>query len=86
MNNNKLQYIILGAMGFILTIAICMQMKTVSTNGSTWSLNQTESELKSQVLKMKEKYENAYNDLQNAEKELESARQNATFHNRMLHQ
>lgn len=84
MNNNKFQYVILGIMGFMLTIAICMQMKTVSTNGSTWSLNQTESELKSQVLKMKEKYENAYNDLQNAEKELESARQNATNNNTEL--
>lgn len=84
MKQNKLQYIILGIMGFILTIAICIQMKTVSTNGSTWSLNQTESELKSQVLKMKEKYENTYNDLQNAEKELEIARQNATNNNTEL--
>ena len=69
---------------FILTIAIYIQIKTVDNNGTTVGLSQTESELKTQVLKMKEKYENQYNELERAEKELENARQLATSNNSEL--
>lgn len=82
--NKKVQYIILGLMCFILTIGICVQIKTIANNGGTLSRNQTESELKTQVLKMKEKYENIYANLENAEKELEEARQKVTNNNTEL--
>ena len=79
--SKKVQSLILGIMCLILTIAICVQIKTVNRNGTTLSTNQTESELKSQVLKMKEKYENAYENLNRAEEELEKVRQNVTNNN-----
>lgn len=81
---NKLQSIILGIMCFVLTILICIQVKTVSKNGTTVSVNQQESELKSQVLKMKEKYENQYAELEKLEKELEATRKDITSHNEEL--
>ena len=68
-------------MCFILTIAITIQIKTVSNNGTTYSNNQKESNLKSQVLKMKEKYESQYADLERAQKELEKVREQATKNN-----
>lgn len=82
--NNKVQYIILGIMCFILTIGISVQIKTIASNGGTLSRNQTESELKTQVLKMKERYENIYANLESAEKELEEARQKVTNNNTEL--
>ena len=57
--NKKTEAIILGIMCFILTIAICIQINTVNNNGSTVSGSQKQNDLKSQVLKMKEKYETA---------------------------
>ena len=82
--NKKIEIIILMIMCFILTIAITIQIKTVSNNGTTYSTNQQESNLKSQVLKMKEKYENQYSELERAEKNLEKARQQATSNNSEL--
>lgn len=82
--NRKLEIIILMIMCFILTIAITVQIKTVNNNGTTYSINQEESNLRSQVLKMKEKYENQYADLEKAEKELEKAREQATSNNSEL--
>lgn len=72
------QAIILGVMCFILTIGICVQLKTVNNNGSTVSSNQELNELKDQVLKMKEKYDNTYVLLEAAQKELETTRNNVT--------
>lgn len=81
---DKLHALILGVMCFLLTILICIQVKTVSKNGTTVSVNQQESELKSQVLKMKEKYENQYEELEKLEKELEKTRKSITSHNEEL--
>ena len=82
--NRKLEIIILMIMCFILTIAITVQIKTVNNNGTTYSINQEESNLRSQVLKMKEKYENQYAELEKTEKELEKAREQATSNNSEL--
>ena len=68
--NKKAEAIILGIVCFILTIAIFIQINTVNNNGSTVSGSQKQNDLKSQVLKMKEKYETEYVSLQRAEKEL----------------
>lgn len=80
----NVQALILGIMCFVLTILICIQVKTVNQNGTTISMNQQESELKSQVLKMKEKYENQYYELEKLEKDLEETRKNITGHNEEL--
>jgi len=66
--NKKLEAIILGVMCFILVIAIVIQIKTVNNNGATVAGNQEESNLRSQVLKMKEKYEDQYSELQKIER------------------
>lgn len=80
----KIEAIILAIMCFVLTIGICIQINTVNNNGSTISGSPEENNLKSQVLKMKEKYENQYADLEMAQKELEKQRQNAASSNTEL--
>ncbi len=47
-------------------------------------MNQEESELKTQVLKMKEKYENQYAELERIEKELAKTREKAASNNNEL--
>mgnify|MGYP002611776154 CR=1 FL=1 len=80
----KVETIILAVMCFILTIGICIQIKTVNNNGTTISGNQKQNDLKTQVLKMKEKYENQYAELERVEKELEKERENTTNNNSEL--
>ena len=70
----KLESVVLGIICFALTIAICIQIKTVSSNGSTVSINSKENELRDQVLRMKEKYEVSYERLQILESQLEKTR------------
>ena len=82
--NKKIEMIILAMMCFVLTIGIVVQINSVNNNGSTVTGSQTESNLKTQVLKMKEKYENQYAELEKAEKELETVRQQATSSNTEL--
>lgn len=80
----KNEMIVFSIMGFILAIAIAIQINTVRRNGSTISTSQSESNLKAQVLKMKEKYENQYSELEKAEEELEEIREQATNNNEEL--
>lgn len=80
----KKEVVVFSIMGFILAIAIAIQIKTVSRNGSTISTSQAESNLKTQVLKMKEKYESQYSELERAESELEKIREQATNNNEEL--
>lgn len=82
--NKKVEAIILAIMCFILTIGIAIQINTVNNNGTTVTGNQKENNLKSQVLKMKEKYENQYAELERAEKELEKVREQAASSNSEL--
>lgn len=72
------QAIILGVMCLMLTIGIFLQIKTVKNNGNTVSSNKELNELKAQVLKMKEKYDNTYLLLEAAQKELETTRNKVT--------
>ena len=65
--NKKIQALILGIMCVILTMAICVQIKTVKSNGATIGRSEAETELKDQVLKMKEKYDNAFENLSRVE-------------------
>ena len=70
--------ITLGMMCFLLTIALCVQIKTMNLANSTVSQSLADNELRDEVLRMKEKYDNAYRNLQNAQKKLEKVRQEAT--------
>lgn len=79
--NKKREIFILAVMCFVLTIAIVVQIKTVSNNGSTIGSSQSESNLKAQVLRMKEKYENEYRSLEDLTIELENVRKNVASHN-----
>lgn len=76
--NKKIVSIILGLMCLILTYGIAVQIKTVNSTNSKISTNTAENDLRSQVLKFKEKYDNRYNELEKAEKELEKERENVT--------
>ena len=78
MINKKVICIVLGLMCFALTLGICIQIKTVKNSNSTIGNNYEENNLRAEVLKYKEKYDNKYKDLENAEKVLEKERQNST--------
>lgn len=70
--------ITLGIMCFLLTVAICVQLKTMSSANSTVSQTLADNELRDEVLRMKERYDNAYTQLERAQKDLEKVRQSAT--------
>ena len=80
----KAQAIILGIVCLILTIGICVQIKTVNSNGTTTTANKELNSLKTQVLKMKEKYEESYSRLEKIQTELETTRSNITNNNEQL--
>lgn len=82
--NKKMQAIILGSLCVVMTMAICVQIKTVKNNGTTLGKSEEETILKDQVLKMKEKYDNTYENLTRIEQELEQVRANVTSNNEEL--
>lgn len=84
MTNKKVISAILGIMCFALTFGICVQIKTVSNSNSTVSQNYEENNLRAEVLKYKEKYENKFSDLEKLETELESYIDKATENNSEL--
>ena len=63
---------------FILVIAICVQIKTMNKANSTVSQGFKEDGLRDEVLKVKEKYDNTYQQLQQSEKELAKIREKTT--------
>lgn len=76
--NKKQIAITLGIMCFLLTIAICVQIKTMDSANSTVSKTLSDNGLRDEVLKMKEKYDTSYSELEDAQKKLEEVRQTAT--------
>ena len=80
----KTQAIILGIVCLILTIGICVQIKTVNSNGTTTSANKELNNLKTQVLKTKEKYEDIYNRLEGMQQQIETARERVTSSDNQL--
>ena len=76
--NKKIISIVIGFMCLILSYGISVQIKTINSIGTKTSTNATENELRDEVLKAKEKYDNLYNALEEAEKKLEQERTNAT--------
>lgn len=83
MNKKKIS-LILGLMCVLLSYGIANQIKTIKGTGSTISTNANENELRDAVLKSKEKYDNLYQKLEEAENELEEERTNATQNNTEL--
>lgn len=82
--DKKVISIVLGVMCFALSLGICVQIRTVKNSNSTVSQNYEENNLRAEVLKYKEKYENKYKELEDAEKKLETERQNSTQNNEDL--
>ena len=70
----------LGIMCFILTLLIAVQYRTVKNANKVAGTNYN-SELKTEVLKWKERYEEAYSVLEETEKVLEVKRNQATINN-----
>lgn len=76
--NKKQIAITLGIMCFILTVAICIQLKTIENTTTTISQSLKENGLRDEVLRWKEKYDNVYEELNQSLKELEEVRKQAT--------
>ena len=72
--NHKKVGILLGIMCMLLTIGICVQVKTVNDSSTGVGKTQKENELRNSVLKWKERYESIYNEEMEKEKELEDLR------------
>ncbi len=68
----------LGILCCLLTLAICIQLKTVDNTNTTLSTTLTGNELRDQVLKWKEKYDNATKELEASEQKLEAIRLQST--------
>ena len=78
MDNKKLVSLVLGFMCFALTLGICIQVRTVKNSNSTVSSNREENNLRAEVLRYKEKYENMSREVEEVETELEKERQKST--------
>lgn len=76
MNKNKIA-LVLGAMCFALTIAIAVQCRTIS-NVNKLTGSTVNDELKTEVLRWKEKYETSYEELEELDEILEERRDLAT--------
>lgn len=76
--NKKVVSATLGIMCLLLTVAIIVQYKTIKNANSIIGSNAKNSELKSEVLIWKERYDEIYKNLENAEKELEEQREKAS--------
>lgn len=76
--NKKQIAITLGIICLLLTMSICIQIKTVNGNNLIASRSLTNNDLRDQVLRWKEKYDHAYESLEQSNKRLESIRQTAT--------
>ena len=74
--NRKTVAITLGIMCLILTVAILVQYKTIKNASTLVGTSSVNSELKSEVLNWKEKYDEEYKKLESEEKILEKEREN----------
>ena len=84
MTNKKVISIVLGLMCFALTLGICIQVKTVKESNSTVSQNYEENNLRAEVLRYKERYDNRIKEIENLDKELETQIDQATEKNSSL--
>lgn len=73
--------ITLGIMCFILTMCTAIQIRTVTNSNSTATQSFIDNGLRDEVLKWKERYDNAYQELLDSEKQLTKVREQATQNN-----
>lgn len=80
--NDKIKIAItIGIMCMLLTCAILIQLHTIREATQIVGTSYAEESLKDEVLRWKENYESLYKDLEEAEKELETVRQEVTSNN-----
>lgn len=84
MTNKKMIGLVLGIMCFALTVGICVQIKTVKYSSSTVSQNYEENNLRAEVLKYKEKYDNLLKETEKIDTELQKEIEKATENNSEL--
>lgn len=73
MNQKKIA-LVLGILCMLLSFGISIQIKTVNSATTGIGKTKTENELRNNVLKMKEKYDNIYQQEEKKETELENLR------------
>ena len=78
MQNKKIISIILGIMCLALSLGIVVQIRTIKSTNSTIGQNQEANDLRDEILRYKERYDNKFKELETAEKELEQEREKAT--------
>ena len=83
MNKEKIG-LVLGIMSAFLVYGICVQIKTINSTNSTYSTSNTVNNLRDEVLKYKEKYDNKYAELEKTETALEKERESTTENNEDL--
>lgn len=84
MTNKKAISLVLGIMCFALTLGISIQIKTVKNYSSTVSQNYEENNLRAEVLKYKERYDNLLKEIEKADNELQQEIERATENNSEL--
>ena len=84
MTNKKAIGLVLGAMCFALTAGICVQIKTVNNTSSKVSQNYEENNLRAEVLKYKEKYDNLLKETEKIDVQLQEQIDSATKNNSEL--
>ena len=82
MTNKKAIALVLGVMCFALTSGICI--KTVKNTSSTSSKNYEENNLRAEVLKYKEKYDNLLKETEKVDSQLQEQIESATKNNSEL--
>ena len=84
MTSKKIISVIIGIMCCALTIGICVQVRTIRNTNSTLTQNYEANSLRDEILRYKERYDNRFQELEEAEKELEKVREEATKNNSEL--
>ena len=84
MTNKKAIALVLGVMCFALTSGSCIQVKTVKNTSSTSSKNYEENNLRAEVLKYKEKYDNLLKETDKVDSQLQERIESATNNNSEL--
>lgn len=82
--NKKGMCLTIGIMCAILTYGICVQIKTVGGFGVIVGRTSSQSELKEDILKTKERYDNLYKDFERLNNGVEKERANAAKNNEEL--
>ena len=84
MTNRKIISIVLGIMCLALTAGICIQIKTVENSGTTVSQSYTENNLRAEVLRYKERYDNIIKEIENLDNQLNTKLDEVTKNNSEL--